>query len=94
MLQSFPTKCRLVNDMLQIRERKKEVFRREPVKRAHGEIVVLTLTKSKLPFEVIKGIKFMGSIKFFVVLSVTAFHFSIVSWSEWTNQLMLNPQFF
>ena len=40
--------CRFVNDVLQIGERKKNVFRRPPVERTHGEIVVLPLPHSEL----------------------------------------------
>ena len=36
----------IVNDVLRIREREKDLFRREPIERTHGKIVVLTLTNS------------------------------------------------
>ena len=42
----LPLNCRFVNDVLRIREREKDLFRREPIERTHGKIVVLTLTNS------------------------------------------------
>ena len=36
--------CRFVNDVLHIRERKKDVFGGVPVERSHREIVVLSLS--------------------------------------------------
>ena len=71
--------CRFVNDVLHIRKREKELFRRAPIERRHGEIVVLTLTNSQLFFEVVKGIEFMISVKLLVVFSVATFHLSVMA---------------
>ena len=48
----------------------------------------------KLLFEIFKGIKFMSSIKIFVILSVRSFYFTIMSWSKRANQFMSDPQLF
>lgn len=85
--------CRLVNDVLQIGERKKDVFRRLPVKRSHGKVIILVLSDSKLLFEVLKRIEFMTGIKLFIIFSVTAFDFAVVSGRKRTNFSVLNPQF-
>ena len=74
--------CRFVNDVLQISERKKGIFRRLPVERSHGKIIVLPLTDSELLCEVFEGIEGVASIELFVVLAVTALNLSIVSGGE------------
>ena len=48
-------KCRFVNDVLQIWERKKNLFWGTPIERTHGKIVVLTLANSELLLEIVKG---------------------------------------
>ena len=48
-------KCRFVNDVLQLWERKKNLFRGAPIERTHREIVVLTLANSELLLEIVKG---------------------------------------
>ena len=47
--------CRFVNDVLQIWERKKNLFRGAPIERTHREIVVLTLANGELLLEIVKG---------------------------------------
>lgn len=49
--------CRFVNDVLHILKSEQSVFGRAPAKRSHREIVVLTLSDSKLVFEVVEGIE-------------------------------------
>lgn len=48
-------KCRIVNDVLQIWERKKNLFRGTPIKRPHREVIVLALANSELLLEIMKG---------------------------------------
>lgn len=47
--------CRFVNDVLQIWERKKNLFRGTPIKRPHREVIVLALANSELLLEIMKG---------------------------------------
>ena len=48
--------------MLQSRKRKKNIARRLPVERTHGEIIILPLTDSKLFRKIIKRIETMRGI--------------------------------
>lgn len=77
--------------MLHKREIKKNVFWRFPVKRAHGEVIILILPDSKLLFEIFKRIEFMTSIKFFIFFSVAAFYFSVMSGRKRANLLVFFP---
>ena len=86
--------CRLVNDKLQSRKRKKDIARRLPVERTHGEIIILPLTDSKLFRKIIKRIETMRSIKFFVIFSVTAFYFAVMSRCERPDLFMLYTKLF
>ena len=49
------SRCRFVNDVLQIWERKKNLFRGTPIKRPHREVIVLALANSELLLEIMKG---------------------------------------
>ena len=80
--------------MLQIRESKKGLLGREPVKRTHREIVVLPLSDSKLFGKVIEGIKLVRSIKHLVVFSMTTLYLAVVSGRERTDQLVFDSEFF
>lgn len=80
--------CRLVNDVLQIGEVRKDSFRRPPVEWPHGEIVILPLPDSQLPGEVIEGIEGVAGVELFVVLSVTAFHLAVMSRCKGTDLLV------
>ena len=51
--------CRFVNDVLHIGEGKKDSFRRLPVERSHGKVVVMPLTNGKLFSKIVKGIEGM-----------------------------------
>ena len=64
-----------------VRKRKKRIQRRVPKQRTHGKIIVLLLPDSKLVPEVIEGKEGMRSIEFFVILTVTAFYFAVMSGS-------------
>lgn len=61
------------------------VGRRFPIKRAHREIIIFSVSIRKLLFKIIKRIKFMCSVKIFIDLSVAAFNFTVVSRSIRTN---------
>ena len=80
--------CRLYNDVLHIRERRKDGHGGHPVERAHGKAVILPLADSKLFDKVIEGIEGMTGIKFFVIFSVAAFHFAVMPRSKGTNLLV------
>ena len=69
---------------------KESSFRRIPVKRPHREVVIFTEMNSKLSLEITKRIKGMGSVEVFVILTVRAFHLTVMAWSERTDQLMSN----
>ena len=51
----FFGRCWFVNDVLQIWERKKNLFRGTPIKRPHREVIVLALANSELLLEIMKG---------------------------------------
>ena len=51
--------------MLQSRKRKKDIARRLPVERTHGEIIILPLTDSTLFRKIIKRIEMMRGIKYY-----------------------------
>ena len=68
-----------------IGKKKEGVFRGDPVERTDGEIVVLSLSSGELGLEVGERIELVGSIEFFVVLSVAALYFAIVPGSIRTN---------
>ena len=76
--RDFLGSCRLVNDVLHIRESRKDSFGGHPVERPHGEIIILPLPDSELPGEVIEGIESMAGVEFFIVFSVAAFHLAIM----------------
>lgn len=86
--------CRLVNDALQRRKRKKDIARRLPVERTQGEIIILPLTDGKLFCKIVKRIETMRSIEFLVVFSMTAFNLAVMSGCERSDLLMLDSQLF
>ena len=86
--------CRLVNDALQRRKRKKDIERRLPVERTHGEIIILPLTDGKLFYKIVKRIETMRSIEFLVVFSMTAFYLAVMSGCEWSDLLMPDTKLF
>ena len=86
--------CRLVNDKLQRRKRKKDIARRLPVERTHGEIIILPLTDGKLFYKIVKRIETMRSIEFLVVFSMTAFYLAVMSGCERSDLLMLDTKLF
>ena len=68
--------------MLQKGERVQDLFRRAPVERTHREIVICPFSYGELLFEVLKRIEAMQSVELFVVLAVTALHFTVVRSEE------------
>ena len=78
----------MYNDVLHIRERRKDGHGGHPVERAHGKVVILPLADSKLFDKVIEGIEGMTGINFFVIFSVAAFHFAVMPRSKGTNLLV------
>ena len=69
-------------------ERKEDSFGGLPVERPHGEVVILPLSDSQLFLKILKGIEGVAGIEFFIVLSMTALHFSVVSGGVGLNELM------
>ena len=84
----------LVNDELQTWERKKDIKRGLPVERTHGEIIILPLTNGKLFCKINKRIETVRSVEFFVIFSVTAFYFAVMSWCERSDLFMLDTKLF
>ncbi len=54
-----------------------------PGKWTDREVVALTLPNGKLLLEIPEGKELVGGIEIFIVLAVTALHFTIVSWCVW-----------
>ena len=57
-------------------------------------MVVCAFANSQLIFKILKRIKTMRSIKFFIVFSVAALDLSIMPGCIWFDQFMLNSQSF
>ena len=68
--------------------RKEDSFGGHPIEWPHGEVVILTLSDSQLFLKILKGIEGVAGIEFFIVLSMTALHFPVVSGSVGLNELM------
>ena len=77
-----------------VREGRQRVFGRVPKQRTHREIVVLPLTNSKLVFEILEGVEGVRGIELFIILAVTALHFSVVARCVWLNQFVPNAELF
>ena len=45
-------------------------LRREPVKRAHGKVIVFAKMDGKLSFEVVEGVERMSCVKVLIILAV------------------------
>ena len=58
------------------------------------EIVVSPFADGKLGFEVVKAIETVRSIEFFVVFTVTALHFAVVSRGIGTDELVVDAKLF
>ena len=56
--------------------------------RTHRKRIVPTKMNGKLLFEIFKGIKFLSSIKIFVILSMRSFHLTVMSWGKRANKFM------
>ena len=77
-----------------LREANKTCLGERQRERTHGEIVVSPFTDSKLGFEIIKAIETVRSIEFFVIFTVAALHFAIVTWGVWTDELVTDTKLF
>jgi len=78
--------------VLQVWERKKDVFGRVPVERSHGEIIVFPFSDSQLLFKIGKAIEFATSVEFLIVFSVAALDFAVVPWRVRPDQLVPDPK--
>ena len=47
---------------------------------------------SKLPGEVIQGVKAVAGVKTLLILAVAALHFTVVAWSIGADELVTDPQ--
>ena len=74
-----------------IREKKEGLFRRDPVERTDGEIVVLPLSFGELGLEVGEGKELVGSVKFLVILAVAALNLAIVPRSIRPDGFVADP---
>ena len=88
------THCRFVNNILQGRKRKKDLFRRVPVWGTHREIIIGSVPDGKLLLVVIEGVELMVGIEVFVVLAMAALNFTVVPRCKNTNELMPDTKFF
>ena len=70
---------------------KKDIVRRLPVERTHGEIITLPLTYGDLFRKIVKRTETVRSIEFFVIFPVTAFNFAVMSWCERSDLFVLDP---
>ena len=70
----------------------RELARRKPVERPHGEIVGAAVVDSKLLGEVVKGKESVGRIEAFLILPVAAFHLAVVAWCIGADQLVPDTQ--
>ena len=70
----------------------KELTRREPAKRPHGEIVTAILVGSELPTKIGERIEGMGIVEAFLVFTVAAFHLAVMPWGVRSNELVTNPR--
>ena len=78
--------------MLQIWERKKNVFWGLPIERSHRKVVILALSNSKLLLEVCEVVEFMTGIELLVVFPVAAFYLAIVPGCVWLDQFVPNAE--
>ena len=69
-------------------------FRRNPVKRAHGKVIVFAKVNCKLSLEVVERVEGMCCVKVLIVLTVRAFHFAVMARGERSYQLMCNLSLF
>ena len=69
-----------------------EVIGRKPSKRPHREVVGAAIVDSELLGKVIQRVKAVGGIKAFLVLPVTALHFSVMAWRIRADELVADAQ--
>ena len=91
-MQVASQRCRFVNDVLHIWERKKNVIGRLPVEWSHRKLIVVSLSDGKLLFKVCKTVELMASVEFLVVFSVAALNFSVMPWRIRFNQFVTNTE--
>ena len=70
----------------------RELARRKPVERPHGEIVGAAVVDSELVGKVIKGKERVGRIEAFLIFSVAAFDLAVMAWSIGADQLVPDTQ--
>ena len=63
-----------------IRERKESLFRRTPAERTHREVIILSIPDSQLLPEVLERKELVGSVEVFVVFTMAALDFPVMSW--------------
>ena len=86
--------CRFVNDVLHVGKRIKDLFRRAPVERTHGEVVVFELPDSKLRPEVLERIKLVRRVEILIILAMAALDLSVMPRREDFNELMSDTELF
>lgn len=69
-------------------KRREELFRRAPVEKTHGEIIVFPIPDSKRFLEVFKGEELVVSIEILVILTAAAFDLAVVPWRVRLNELV------
>ena len=70
----------------------RELKRREPSKRTHGEVVGAAIVGSKLFCEVVRRVKAVAGVKAFLVLPVAVSYFAVVAWRVGADELVSDFQ--
>ena len=61
---------------------------RKPAERPHREVVGVAVVDSKLLCKVVQRVKAVAGVKAFLILPVTALHFTVVAWRVRTDEFM------
>ena len=67
------------------------IFRGVPGPRAHGDSIVFSVGYGTLVCEIFKGLRVVGCVKVFVILSVGAFNLTVVPRCIRADQLVFYP---
>ena len=70
----------------------RELARRKPGERSHGEEVGEAVVDRELLSEVIQGVKAAAGIKALLILAVTSVHFTVVARGVGTDELVADTQ--
>ena len=71
----------------------KGLLGRAPVEGTHRETIVLSVPDSKLPLEILEGIKLVRSIEVFIIFPMTPLNFAVVPGGENPDSFVLDTKF-